>query len=86
MYRNADIYLLDDPLSAVDTHVGKHLFNECIKHYLRDKTRILVTHQIQHLKNCNYVILLNNVSTDVWSNHSRIARHQLILECFPVLG
>ncbi|PBC29424.1 Multidrug resistance-associated protein [Apis cerana cerana] len=60
VYRNADIYLLDDPLSAVDTHVGKHLFNECIKHYLRNKTRILVTHQIQYLKDCDYIILLNN--------------------------
>lgn len=64
VYRNADIYLLDDPLSAVDTHVGKHLFNECIKHYLRNKTRILVTHQIQYLKDCDYIILLNNVSNN----------------------
>ncbi|XP_017889371.1 multidrug resistance-associated protein 4-like [Ceratina calcarata] len=60
VYRDADIYLLDDPLSAVDTHVGKHLFNECIKSYLQNKTRILVTHQVQHLKNCDYIILMNN--------------------------
>ncbi|XP_076240264.1 ATP-binding cassette sub-family C member 4 [Calliopsis andreniformis] len=60
VYRNADIYLLDDPLSAVDTHVGKHLFNECIKNYLQKKTRILVTHQIQYLKQCDYIIVLNN--------------------------
>ncbi|XP_012172204.1 ATP-binding cassette sub-family C member 4 isoform X2 [Bombus terrestris] len=60
VYRNADIYLLDDPLSAVDTHVGKQLFNECIKNYLRNKTRILVTHQVQYLKDCDYIILLNN--------------------------
>lgn len=60
VYRNADIYLLDDPLSAVDTHVGKHLFGECMKQYLRSKTRILVTHQVQHLKHCDYIFLLNN--------------------------
>ncbi|XP_015433210.1 PREDICTED: multidrug resistance-associated protein 4 [Dufourea novaeangliae] len=60
VYRDSDIYLLDDPLSAVDTHVGKHLFNECIKNYLHDKTRILVTHQVQYLKNCDYIIVLNN--------------------------
>ncbi|XP_032663383.1 multidrug resistance-associated protein 4-like isoform X2 [Odontomachus brunneus] len=60
VYRNADIYLFDDPLSAVDTHVGRHLFDECIKDYLRDKTRILVTHQLQYLKQCDYIIFLNN--------------------------
>lgn len=72
VYRNADIYLLDDPLSAVDTHVGKHLFNECIKHYLRNKTRILVTHQIQYLKDCDYIILLNNVSNNNNNYHYTI--------------
>ncbi|XP_078033391.1 ATP-binding cassette sub-family C member 4 isoform X2 [Augochlora pura] len=60
VYGDADIYLLDDPLSAVDTHVGKHLFNECINNYLHKKTRILVTHQVQFLKNCDHIIVLNN--------------------------
>lgn len=30
VYQNADVYLLDDPLSAVDSHVGKHIFEEVI--------------------------------------------------------
>ncbi|XP_020292124.1 probable multidrug resistance-associated protein lethal(2)03659 isoform X2 [Pseudomyrmex gracilis] len=59
VYRNADIYLLDDPLSAVDTHVAKHIFDNCISGYLKNKTRILVTHQLQYLKQCDYIILLN---------------------------
>lgn len=50
IYRKADIYLLDDPLSAVDAHVGRHLFEACIKTFLKDKAVILVTHQIQHLQ------------------------------------
>jgi ATP-binding cassette subfamily C (CFTR/MRP) protein 4 len=35
LYRPADCYLLDDPLSAVDAHVGKHLFEKCIRGFLR---------------------------------------------------
>ncbi|XP_018534344.1 ATP-binding cassette sub-family C member 4 isoform X1 [Lates calcarifer] len=47
VYQEADIYLLDDPLSAVDAEVGKHLFEQCICGLLRNKCRILVTHQLQ---------------------------------------
>ncbi|KAJ8957037.1 hypothetical protein NQ314_006614 [Rhamnusium bicolor] len=60
VYRNADIYLLDDPLSAVDIHVSKHLYNKCINGYLAKKTRILVTHQVHHLKNADHIIILKN--------------------------
>lgn len=46
-FKFQDIYLLDDPLSAVDSHVGQHIFESCIKGTLRGKTIILVTHQLQ---------------------------------------
>ncbi|KAI4458499.1 atp-binding cassette sub-family c [Holotrichia oblita] len=59
IYKEADIYLLDDPLSAVDTHVANHLFDECIAGYLHGKTRILVTHQLQFLKKVDHIIVLN---------------------------
>lgn len=62
VYAEADIYLLDDPLSAVDTRVGKHLFQECIKKYLDGKTRILVTHQLQFLKEADMIIMMDEVS------------------------
>lgn len=59
IYKQSDIYLLDDPLSAVDTHVGKHIFEKCIKGFLSDKICVLVTHQLQYLKNVQHVVLLN---------------------------
>ncbi|XP_016069254.1 PREDICTED: multidrug resistance-associated protein 9 [Miniopterus natalensis] len=60
VYSNHEIYLLDDPLSAVDAHVGKHVFEECIKKALRGKTVVLVTHQLQFLESCDEVILLGD--------------------------
>nr|XP_012805668.2 ATP-binding cassette sub-family C member 12 isoform X1 [Jaculus jaculus] len=60
VYSNRQLYLLDDPLSAVDAHVGKHVFEECIKKTLRGKTIVLVTHQLQFLESCDEVILLED--------------------------
>ncbi|CAF4220833.1 unnamed protein product [Rotaria sp. Silwood2] len=60
LYHDADIYLLDDPLSAVDAKVAKHLFEKSIKEYLRDKICILVTHQIQFLQDSTTIIVLDN--------------------------
>nr|CRX78939.1 hypothetical protein ls5930a1_00008 [Leucosporidium scottii] len=60
LYYNADVVLLDDPLSAVDAHVGKHLFHEAICGALKDKTRILVTHALHFLPQVDYVICLDH--------------------------
>ncbi|KAK9296489.1 hypothetical protein QLX08_009536 [Tetragonisca angustula] len=60
VYTETDIYLLDDPLSAVDAHVGKHMFEECIVKYLRGKTRILVTHQLQYLPSVDRIIVFKD--------------------------
>ncbi|XP_011164281.1 probable multidrug resistance-associated protein lethal(2)03659 [Solenopsis invicta] len=60
IYKDADIYLLDDPLSAVDSHVSKRLVDQCICGYLKGKTRILVTHQLQYLQLADQIIVMNN--------------------------
>lgn len=59
-YREATIYLLDDPLSAVDAHVGRHLFDQCMRGFLKGKSVILVTHQLQYLQNADKIIILDN--------------------------
>ena len=58
VYADADLYLLDDPLSAVDFKVGQHIFEKCIKGLLCDKTRVLASHQEQHMRNADEVIVL----------------------------
>ena len=60
LYSKADIYLLDDPLSAVDAKVGQHIFQRYIKETLANKTVILVTHGMQYLKSCDSVIYMRN--------------------------
>ena len=62
LYSNASIYLLDDPLSAVDTAVGKHLFHRCIRKHLAGRIRILVTHQMQFLKDMDHILVIRGVS------------------------
>jgi len=57
-YQPFNLFLLDDPLSAVDTIVGEHLFSKCISTLLAKKTRILVTHQTQYLPGCDRVVVM----------------------------
>lgn len=60
VYREADIYLLDDPLSAVDPHVANHIFDKCINGYLKEKTVILITHQLQFMKESDKIAVMND--------------------------
>ncbi|KAK3095033.1 hypothetical protein FSP39_009377 [Pinctada imbricata] len=62
VYNNCDVYLLDDPLSAVDSHVGKDLFRDVIGHtgLLKNKTRVLVTHGVHWLPKVDAIILMEN--------------------------
>lgn len=56
IYFDADIVLMDDPLSAVDAHVGRHIMDEAICGIMKDKCRILATHQLHVLNRCDRII------------------------------
>ncbi|KAI1299646.1 Multidrug resistance-associated protein 1 [Halotydeus destructor] len=73
VYANCDIYLLDDPLSAVDSHVGKHLFDKVIgpQGLLKDTTRVLVTHKVSLLPLVDEIIVMKD---------GRISEHGSYLE------
>ncbi|KYM85733.1 hypothetical protein ALC53_04514 [Atta colombica] len=76
LYRQSDIYLLDDPLSAVDAHVSKHLFQECIQRYLAGKTRILATHQMQYIKEVDAIILFEQGKMKYFSHYQDLLENQ----------
>lgn len=59
IYFNADIVLMDDPLSAVDAHVGRHIMDSAICGLLANKCRILATHQLHVLHRCDRIIWLD---------------------------
>ena len=60
LYSDSDIYLFDDPISALDAHVGRNIMNNCICDYLKDKTRILVTHAIQYCNRADRIVYMKD--------------------------
>ncbi|CAD6272620.1 unnamed protein product [Miscanthus lutarioriparius] len=60
VYNDADIYLLDDPFSAVDAHTAATLFNDCVMAALQNKTVILVTHQVEFLSKVDKILVMEN--------------------------
>ncbi|GFP85601.1 ABC transporter c family member 4 [Phtheirospermum japonicum] len=60
VYQDCDIYLLDDVFSAVDAHTGSEIFKECVRGALRDKTIILVTHQVDFLHNVDQILVMRD--------------------------
>ncbi|XP_072977430.1 ABC transporter C family member 10-like [Typha angustifolia] len=60
LYQDADVYLLDDPFSAVDAHTATSLFNEYVMGALSDKTVLLVTHQVDFLPVFDSILLMSD--------------------------
>ncbi len=60
VYNERDIYLFDDPISSLDADVGKKVFSECFMNHLKNKTRILATHNIKFLPFFDRIIWLGN--------------------------
>lgn len=77
IYKEADIYLLDDPLSAVDANVGKHLYEKCIKQFLSNKICVLVTHQLQYLKNSDKIIIMKDGKIEMTGSYVELKKSGL---------
>ncbi|CAG2107605.1 unnamed protein product [Medioppia subpectinata] len=73
-YANADIYLFDDPISALDAHVGKHVFDKVIgsNGLLRHKTRVLVTHRISVLPNVDEIVVIKDGSISEFGTYREL--------------
>ncbi|VAH36418.1 unnamed protein product [Triticum turgidum subsp. durum] len=60
VYEDADIYLFDDPFSAVDAHTGAQLFKDCLMGMLKDKTILYVTHQVEFLPAADLILVMQD--------------------------
>ncbi|KAL3283467.1 hypothetical protein HHI36_006610 [Cryptolaemus montrouzieri] len=78
LYRDADIYLLDDPFSAVDVAVANYLYTECLMNFLADKCRILVTHHSTHLSNADNIIYMCNGMIDQQGTYHDLVKSGII--------
>ncbi|XP_046556239.1 multidrug resistance-associated protein 1-like [Haliotis rubra] len=77
VYNDADIYLLDDPLSAVDSHVGKHIFSKVVGKtgLLQKKTRILVTHGVHWLPQVDMIVVMTNGKISEIGSYNQLMSH-----------
>lgn len=60
LYQDVDIYICDDPFSAVDAHTGKHIFQECILGILGSKPVVYVTHQVEFLPSADIILVMRD--------------------------
>ncbi|KAG9459673.1 hypothetical protein H6P81_004181 [Aristolochia fimbriata] len=72
LYQDADIYLFDDPFSAVDAHTGSHLFKECLLGILGSKTVIYVTHQVEFLPAADLILVMKEGRITQAGNYEEI--------------
>ena len=86
VYSNADIILMDDPLSAVDAEVCSHIFHECIRGVLKEKTVILATHQIHLIPEADKILVLNNGDFMFFGTYKELADKEDIREIIGDVG
>ncbi|KAF9433662.1 Multidrug resistance-associated protein 4 [Entomortierella beljakovae] len=79
VYSDADIMLLDDPLSGMDAQIGKRIFQECIKGYLSNKTVVYVTNQLQHLDACDHIIVMKSGSIEAQGSFGELMANDVNL-------
>jgi ATP-binding cassette subfamily C (CFTR/MRP) protein 1 len=80
LYSDADIIILDDPISALDAHVAEKIVKRCIVKYLSNKTRILVTHAFQYLPYSDRIIYMEGGEIVWMGNYDEITKQSFFIE------
>ncbi|KAK9055990.1 hypothetical protein SSX86_027077 [Deinandra increscens subsp. villosa] len=80
VYSNSDVYVFDDPLSALDAHVGRQVFEKCIKEELRGKTRVLVTNQLHFLSQVDRILLVHEGMVQEEGSYEKLSRDGVLFQ------
>ncbi|GFO01558.1 multidrug resistance-associated protein 5 [Plakobranchus ocellatus] len=74
VYNQADLVLLDAPLSAVDAHVAGHIFQHCVLGHLKasGRTVVLVSHHLKYLKECDEIIVMKDGAVAEQGSHEQL--------------
>ncbi|KAF9584122.1 hypothetical protein BGW38_007500 [Lunasporangiospora selenospora] len=92
VYADADVYIFDDPLSAVDAHVDKHIFEHAFQQILANKTRILVTNGVSHLHQVDQLVVIKAGRISEDGSYEQLIRNEqgdlykLVQESKTVVG
>jgi ABC-type transport system involved in cytochrome bd biosynthesis fused ATPase/permease subunit len=76
IYKDADIYIFDDPISSVDTYVSMKIFHQGIVNFLKNKTKIFVTHDTRNLKYSQKIIVMNNFNIEFNGSYDEYIKNE----------
>lgn len=77
IYSDSDVYLLDDPLSAVDVEVGRRIMQDCICGFLKNKAVVLTTHQLSALQFADSIYVLQNGKMSFFGSYEQYTENQV---------
>lgn len=75
LYADREIILMDDPLSALDSHVKRQIFEKVVLQYLQDKTRVLVTHATEYLESADKIIVMDEGNVQYCGTYQELYRN-----------
>ena len=82
LYSDKDIYLFDDPISSLDSNIGMKIIKNCIIDYLKDKTRILVTHSLQYISYADRIFYMNKGEIKWIGTYDEIKQKDFFIEFY----